>query len=237
MEDEPMWAADRVVAPNPGSAITIPETANEFSIKGSSSSDTNKIMARIDAMTMKMDAQYKEMKSRSNPISDYDEDDQPMTREAEEKFMQTFRHNYRSNSDDKPYAVQRQLNNFVKSQQSTNAFVKGTFMDFKSQLKTIAKNHQASIQNLEAKFDRLTEKQSARPSGSLPSNTQPNPKDSAMKHSYSNDDTCFSIDEILEEDFDALLDVGSKILHLIEGTILEEKLFAEFDEFMVMTAE
>ncbi|GKF57469.1 hypothetical protein Tco_0171006, partial [Tanacetum coccineum] len=33
--------------------------------------------------------------------------------------------------------------------------------------------------------------------------------DSAMKHSYSNDDTCFSIDvidEILEEDFDALLD-------------------------------
>nr|GEU58810.1 hypothetical protein [Tanacetum cinerariifolium] len=33
--------------------------------------------------------------------------------------------------------------------------------------------------------------------------------DSTMKHSYSNDDTCFSIDvidEILEEDFDALLD-------------------------------
>ncbi|GJS69977.1 hypothetical protein Tco_0702818 [Tanacetum coccineum] len=54
-----------------------------------------------------------------------------------------------------------------------------------------------------------------------------------MKHSYSNDDTCFSIDvidEILEEDFDALLDEGSKILHSIEG-------FAEFDEFMAMTAD
>ncbi|GKC15672.1 reverse transcriptase domain-containing protein [Tanacetum coccineum] len=37
-------------------------------------------------------------------------------------------------------------------------------------------NHQASIQNLEAKFDRFADKQSARPSGSLPSNTQPNPK-------------------------------------------------------------
>ncbi|GKD05187.1 hypothetical protein Tco_1180161 [Tanacetum coccineum] len=64
--------------------------------------------------------------------------------------------------------------------------------------------------------------------------------DSAMKHSYSNDDTCFSIDvigEILEEDFDALLDKGSEILHSIEGTILEEKLFAEFDEFMAMTAD
>ncbi|GJX92904.1 reverse transcriptase domain-containing protein [Tanacetum coccineum] len=34
MDDEPMWAADHVVAPTPGSVITIPETANEFAIKG-----------------------------------------------------------------------------------------------------------------------------------------------------------------------------------------------------------
>ncbi|GJW02305.1 hypothetical protein Tco_1561161 [Tanacetum coccineum] len=64
--------------------------------------------------------------------------------------------------------------------------------------------------------------------------------DSAMKHSYSNDDTCFGIDvidEILEEDFDALINEGSEILHSIKGTILEEKLFAEFDEFMAMTAD
>ncbi|GKE42998.1 reverse transcriptase domain-containing protein [Tanacetum coccineum] len=33
MDDEPMWAADRVVALTPGSAITIPETTNEFAIK------------------------------------------------------------------------------------------------------------------------------------------------------------------------------------------------------------
>ncbi|GJS31310.1 reverse transcriptase domain-containing protein [Tanacetum coccineum] len=33
MDDEPMWAADHVVAPTPGSSITIPETANEFAIK------------------------------------------------------------------------------------------------------------------------------------------------------------------------------------------------------------
>ncbi|GJT93753.1 reverse transcriptase domain-containing protein [Tanacetum coccineum] len=64
--------------------------------------------------------------------------------------------------------------------------------------------------------------------------------DSAMKHSYSNDDTCFSIDvidEILEEYFDALLDEGSKILYSIEGTLLEEEIFAEFDEFMAMTVD
>ncbi|GJT92995.1 putative reverse transcriptase domain-containing protein [Tanacetum coccineum] len=64
--------------------------------------------------------------------------------------------------------------------------------------------------------------------------------DYAMKHSYSNDDTCFSIyviDEILKEYFDYLLDEGSTILHSIKGTILEEKLIAEFDEFMGMTAD
>ncbi|GJV96998.1 hypothetical protein Tco_1548575 [Tanacetum coccineum] len=61
-----------------------------------------------------------------------------------------------------------------------------------------------------------------------------------MKHSYLNDDTSFSIDVIggiLEEDFDALLDEGSKILYSIEGTLLEEEIFAEFDEFMAMTTD
>ncbi|GJT92423.1 reverse transcriptase domain-containing protein [Tanacetum coccineum] len=64
--------------------------------------------------------------------------------------------------------------------------------------------------------------------------------DAVIRHSYSNDDTCFSIDvidEILEEDFDALLDKGSKILHSIEGTILEEEIFSEFDKFIAMTAD
>ncbi|GJT87184.1 hypothetical protein Tco_1068901 [Tanacetum coccineum] len=198
MDDEPMWAADRVVAPTLGSAITIPETANEFAIKalfdrllgeirtfsqhenesltdawlrmkemlrnchghnlskgniikifyhglseitqevlnaaadGISNSDTNKIMARMDAMTIKMDAQYNELQSRAKqPTSDLDDDDIPMSREEEAKFMQTFRKtrfynkyrdrdsnrdnwhssgrndynrdNYRSNTDDKPY--------------------------------------------------------------------------------------------------------------------------------------
>ncbi|GJR05489.1 hypothetical protein Tco_0528473 [Tanacetum coccineum] len=193
MDDEPMWAADRVVAPNPGSAITIPETINEFAIKGnhftlrneitqevlnaaaggiflyktpnqayqlledkvllkldwaknqktksslkktvafadegSSNTDTDKIMARMDAMTIKMDAQYKELQSRAKqPTPDLDDDDMPMSREEEAKFMQTFRktcfyNDYRvetriaiisvqadkmitvetSNTDDKPY--------------------------------------------------------------------------------------------------------------------------------------
>ncbi|GJT05522.1 retrotransposon protein [Tanacetum coccineum] len=111
IDDEPMWAADRVVALTPDFAITIPKTANKFAIKaggiffyktpnqayqlledkvllkldwaknqktksslkktvaftdeGNSNSDTDKIMARIDAMTIKMDAQYKELQSHA----------------------------------------------------------------------------------------------------------------------------------------------------------------------------
>nr|GEY08485.1 reverse transcriptase domain-containing protein [Tanacetum cinerariifolium] len=51
-------------------------------------------------------------------------------------------------------------------------------------------------------------------------------------------DSAITIPEIANKftikDFDALLDERSEILHFIEGTIIEEKLFAEFDEFMVM---
>ncbi|GJS94658.1 hypothetical protein Tco_0801626 [Tanacetum coccineum] len=161
----------------------------------------------MDDMTIKMYAQYKELQSRAKqPTPNLDDDDMPMSREEEAKFMQTFcktrfyndyrdrdsnrdnwrlsgrndyhRDNYRSNTDDKPYDLQKQFNDFMKSQQSTNAFVKETFMNLKTQLETVAKNHQASIQNLETKFDRLADKQSGRPSGSLPSNTQPNPRGS-----------------------------------------------------------
>nr|GEW34374.1 reverse transcriptase domain-containing protein [Tanacetum cinerariifolium] len=181
-----------------------------FADKGSSNSDTDKIMARIDAMTLKIDAQYKELQSNAKKRKpDIDDDDTPMSREEEAKFMQTFRKtrfykdyrdrdsnrdnwcsndhnsynrdNYRTSPDDKPYDLQKQFNDFMKSQQSTNAFVKETFMDLKTQLKTVAKNNQASIQNLETKFDRLADKQSGRPSGSLPSNTQPNPKEHNSK--------------------------------------------------------
>ncbi|GKB43349.1 hypothetical protein Tco_0888291 [Tanacetum coccineum] len=47
----------------------------------------------------------------------------------------------------------------------------------------------------------------------------------------------FSCNALADLDFDALLDEWSEILHSIEGTIIEEKLFAEFDEFMAMNIE
>ncbi|GJS82819.1 reverse transcriptase domain-containing protein [Tanacetum coccineum] len=59
---------------------------------GSSNSDTNKIMARMNAMTMKIDARYKEFQScLKQPNPDHNDDDTPMSLEEEDKFMQTFR--------------------------------------------------------------------------------------------------------------------------------------------------
>ncbi|GJU25995.1 hypothetical protein Tco_1164616 [Tanacetum coccineum] len=232
-----------------------------FADEGSSNFDTDKIMARMDAMTQKMDAQYKELQSKAKKTKpDLDEDNIPMSREEEAKFMQTFgkthfyndyrdqdsnrdnwrsnkrssynRDNYRSNTDDKSYDLQKQFNNFKKSQQSTNAFVKETIMDLKTQLETIAKNHQAFIQNLETKFDRLADKQSGRPSGSLPCNTQPNPKGHNSK--------AYQPPQSRNEHVNVAFtrsDEGSKILHSIKGTLLEEEIFVEFDEFMAMTAD
>ncbi|GJX58701.1 hypothetical protein Tco_0290091 [Tanacetum coccineum] len=133
-----------------------------FANEGNSNSNTDKIMAQMDAMTIKMEAQYKELQSRAKqPIPDLDDDDIPMSRKEEVKFMQTF------------FGTERMIFNI----------------------------------------------------------------DYAIKHSYLNDDTCFSIDEILEEDFDVLLDEGSKILYSIEGTVLEEEIFSEFDKFIAMTAD
>ncbi|GKE12942.1 hypothetical protein Tco_1416493 [Tanacetum coccineum] len=40
-----------------------------------------------------------------------------------------------------------------------------------------------------------------------------------------------------DKDFDALLDEGSKILHSIEGTLLEEKIFSDFNKFIEMTED
>nr|GEV84982.1 reverse transcriptase domain-containing protein [Tanacetum cinerariifolium] len=45
------------------------------------------------------------------------------------------------------------------------------------------------------------------------------------------------IDEILEEDFDALLEEGSKFLHSIEGTYIENEILAVFDKFIAMTVD
>nr|GEW76716.1 reverse transcriptase domain-containing protein [Tanacetum cinerariifolium] len=106
-----------------------------FAAEANSNFDTDKIMARMDAMTMKMDAHYKDFQSRLKQPN-LDDDGIPMSHEEEAKLMQTFRctrfyndysgrdsnrynwrlsgrndynrDNYQSHSDDKPN-LQKQL--------------------------------------------------------------------------------------------------------------------------------
>ncbi|GKE15407.1 hypothetical protein Tco_1422984, partial [Tanacetum coccineum] len=342
--DQPMWAADCVVALTLGFVITLPATANEFSIKGPSNTDTERIMARTDAMTMKMDAQYKELQSQSKQSTpDEKDDDIPMSREEEEKFMQTFYAEIFDSGDEneeptpqptpqlpkpiketqipKPYKpkilypqrlrkekMEAQYGKFLdiihairiniplvdvlagmpnygkflkdlisnkhKIKQFSTAFLSdessamiqnkvppklgdpGSFLipyNFNKAFSCNAlANLGASINFMPYSFYAKLSLGTLKPTkyevkicrqiiripvGGIAKKIMLVEVDSAIKHSYSNDDTCFSIDEILEEDFDALLDEESQILHLIEGTVLEEKLFAEFDEFIAMTAD
>ncbi|GKB44078.1 hypothetical protein Tco_0889020 [Tanacetum coccineum] len=253
MDDEPMWAANRVVALTPGSTITILETANEFAIKGNhlplikgnqfdgrTKTDPHKHIHKIlgicDMFKYK-DTENEAVRLMMFPLSLtgeaktwLDELNEEMLRNCHGYYLskgniiKIFYHglneitqevlnaavggiflyktpnqayqlledkrssgrkdynrdNYQSHSDDKP-DLQKQLSDFIKAQHSTNSFVKDTFMDLKNKLETTTKNHQELIQNLKAKFDRFADKQSGRPSGSLPSNTQPNPKGSSSK--------------------------------------------------------
>ncbi|GKC10056.1 hypothetical protein Tco_1001666 [Tanacetum coccineum] len=162
MDDEPMLDADRVVAPTPDSAIIIPETATEFAIKGSSNYDTDKIMARMDAMTMKIDAQYKEFEFSSKPNPDHKNDDKPiflvdfvfLEMEEESKVPLILGRPFLPTADAVIRVKPKQLNLGVGTERMT--------------------------------FHR----------------------DSAIKHYYFNDDTCFiidDIDEILKEYLNALL--------------------------------
>ncbi|GJY09478.1 hypothetical protein Tco_0377663 [Tanacetum coccineum] len=65
---------------------------------------------------------------------------------------------------------------FMVAQKSSNDFVKNQFFNLKTKFEQGQKNHQAAIQDLETKFGRLSDQCSTRPTGSLPSNTQTNPK-------------------------------------------------------------
>ncbi|GKA72623.1 reverse transcriptase domain-containing protein [Tanacetum coccineum] len=70
------------------------------------------------------------------------------------------------------------MREFVIAQKTTNDFVKNQFYNLKTKVEQGQKNHQAAIQDLETKFGRISDQQSSRPTGTLPSNTQTNPKSS-----------------------------------------------------------
>ncbi|GJX24336.1 reverse transcriptase domain-containing protein [Tanacetum coccineum] len=144
MDDEPMWAADRVVAPTLGSAITIPETTNKFTIKGSSNSDTDKIMTITRFMLPPPATTFLAFHPHDNNI---------IAIGMEDSSIQI-------------YGVQVDE---VKMKMDAQ------YKEFQSRSKQPNPDHNDDDKPI------LADKQSARPFGSLPSNTQPNPKGSSSK--------------------------------------------------------
>nr|GEV85978.1 reverse transcriptase domain-containing protein [Tanacetum cinerariifolium] len=152
-------------------------------------------------------------------MPDLDDDNMPMSREEEANFMQTFS-DLGASINLMPYSLYAKLS--LETLKPTKISVRLANGWFQYPI-GIAENMLVEVGKFifPADFIILEIKEDS-------------------KHSYSNDDTCFSIDiidEIFEEYFDALLDEGRKILHSIEGTLLEEEFFSKFDEFMAMTAD
>ncbi|GJS38535.1 hypothetical protein Tco_0563578 [Tanacetum coccineum] len=212
MDGELMWAADRVVPPTPGFAITIPKTANEFSIKGNHFTlvkgnqfdgrtktnphkhiheflkicdmfkyrDTKNEVVRLMMFPLSLTGEAKTWLDEVNEGTIETEITQEVLNAAAGGIFlyKTPNQAYQLLKDKFLLKLDWAKNQKTKSSlKKTVAFAdEETFMDLKTQLKTVAKNNQASIQNLETKFDRLTDKQSGRPYRSLPSNTQPNLK-------------------------------------------------------------
>nr|GEV13963.1 reverse transcriptase domain-containing protein [Tanacetum cinerariifolium] len=179
------WAKNQKIIPSLKKTVS-------FADEGSSYSDTDKIIARMDAMTLKMDAQYKISNLLQKTKLDLDDDDIPMSREEEAKFMQTFPENLLVEVGKFTFPVDFVI--LEMEEDSKVPLILGrpflhnvdAFICVKPKQLNLEVGTEGMIFNI----------------------------DSAMKHSYSNDDTCFSIDvidEILEEDFDALLNEGSKI--------------------------
>ncbi|GJW60669.1 hypothetical protein Tco_0110004 [Tanacetum coccineum] len=200
MDDEPMWATNHVVAPTLGFAITIPDTANEFAIKG----NIIKIFYHgLSEITQEV------LNAAAGGIFLYKIPNQAYQL-LEDKVL-------------------------LKLDWAKNLKTKSPL------LKTVAFADEAENMLVEVgKFTFLADFIILEMEEDIGTERMIFNINSAMKHSYSNDDTCFSIDvidEILEEYFDALLDEGSKILNSIEGTPLEEEIFAEFDEFVAMSAD
>ncbi|GJZ15086.1 reverse transcriptase domain-containing protein [Tanacetum coccineum] len=205
MDDEPMWVADRVVAPTPGSAITIPETANKFAIKDR---DTENEVVRLMMFPLSLTGEAKTWLDELNEgtIKTWDE--------LRTAFISRFF---------SPALFDRDLNASIN------------LMPYSLYAKV-------SLETLKPTKIRV---RLADRSFQYPVGIAENMLVEVGKFTFCADFVILEMEEDIltssakseKLDFDALLDEGSEILHSIEGTILEEKLFAKFDEFIAMTVD
>nr|GEV83519.1 reverse transcriptase domain-containing protein [Tanacetum cinerariifolium]GEV86443.1 reverse transcriptase domain-containing protein [Tanacetum cinerariifolium] len=244
MDDEPMWAADRVVAPTLGFVITISKTANEFAIKGNhltlikgnqfdgrTKTDPHKHIhkfLRICDMFKQRDTKNEAVRLMMFPLSLTGEA-KTWLNELNEGTIETWdelRTAFISRFFP-PALFYRHFGEIRAFSQHENESLTDAWLCMKKMLKN-CHGHSFSKCNIIKIFyhglNEITQKVL---------NVVAGARIDVMNMKI--DARIDVIDKILEEDFDALLDEGSKILHSIEGTILEEKLFVEFDEFMATT--
>nr|GEV55224.1 reverse transcriptase domain-containing protein [Tanacetum cinerariifolium] len=227
MDGKPMWAADRVVALTPGFSITIPETANEFAIKDPFDRLLREIQAFSQYENESLTDAWLRMKEMLRNCHGHSL--------SKGNIIQIFYHGLNE-------ITQNVLNAAAGAE---NMLVKVGKFTFPADFVILEMEEDRKVPLILGRpflhtADAVIQVKQKQLNLGVGTKRMIFNIDSAMKHSYSNDDTCFSIDvidEVLEEDFDALLDECSKILHSIEGTLLEEEIFAEFDEFMAMTAD
>ncbi|GJZ68590.1 hypothetical protein Tco_0631830 [Tanacetum coccineum] len=217
MDDEPMWAADRVVAPTLGFAITILETANEFSIKEIRAFSQHKNESLTDdwlPMKEMLRNCHGHNLSKGNIIKIFYHGLNELTQEVLNAasggifLYKTLNQAYQLLEDKVLLKLDWAKNKKTKS-------------SLKKTISFAAKgNSNSDTDKIIARMDAMTMKIDAQY------------KDFQSRSKQTNLD-----DDDIPIIFDALLNEGSEILHSIEGTILEEKLFAEFDELMEMTAD
>ncbi|GJR13846.1 reverse transcriptase domain-containing protein [Tanacetum coccineum] len=155
------------------------------------SSNDSKLMEKMQALTTKIDSQFKDIKEEMKEIRDGCNScggPHPSS-ECDNKPMGDEKRNSQPR-EDAPFVpptpekkfdesdFEETMREFMVAQKSSNDFVKNQFFNLKTKFEQGKKNHQAAIQDLETKFDRLFDQCSTRPTGSLPSNTQTNLKPS-----------------------------------------------------------
>nr|GEU74387.1 reverse transcriptase domain-containing protein [Tanacetum cinerariifolium] len=137
------------------------------------------LMTRIDSQFKDIRGDMKEMRDGCNkcrgPYPSSDCDDKPMG-ESKEEEANYASEGYRGNYYGRNPTIGAIVNITIEMKTKTQTLNK--FYNLKTKVDQGKKNQQAAIQDLETKFDRIFYHQSSRPSGTLPSNTQTNPKPS-----------------------------------------------------------
>ncbi|GKA49958.1 hypothetical protein Tco_0743031 [Tanacetum coccineum] len=197
VDDEPMWAADRVVAPTPGSVITILETANKFAIKGNAQKfhghnlskgniikifyhGLNEITQEVLTVTAGGIFLYKTLNQAYQLLKDkvllkLDWAKNQKTKTSLKKTV-AFADEGNSNSDTKKIMARVDAMTI-----KMDAQYKELQSHAKQPTPDLDDDDIPMSREEEAKCIRLADKQSGRPSGSLPSNTQPNPRSNNSK--------------------------------------------------------